>query len=67
METKKLAACFALIVAAASATTALAHEGHDHGAPEASPPSPGKAFAPVPALMTLVAASLLSFVASYFN
>ncbi|THU64055.1 hypothetical protein C4D60_Mb01t22410 [Musa balbisiana] len=41
METKKLVACFALIVAAASATTVLAHEGHDHGAPEASPPSPG--------------------------
>ncbi|CAL9148002.1 unnamed protein product [Musa hybrid cultivar] len=41
METKKLVACFAaLIVAAASATTVLAHEGHDHGAPEASPPSP---------------------------
>ncbi|CAL9191231.1 unnamed protein product [Musa hybrid cultivar] len=39
METKKLVACFALIVAAASATTVLAHEGHDHGAPEASPPS----------------------------
>ncbi|KAJ8500224.1 hypothetical protein OPV22_010776 [Ensete ventricosum] len=66
MKTKTLA-CVAL-VAAASATAALAHEGHHHGAPEAAPPPPtGGAFAPVPALAALIGASLLSFVASYFN
>ncbi|WOL19225.1 disease resistance protein RGA3 [Canna indica] len=39
MEMKKII-CAALIVAAASAYAVLAHEGHDHNAPEASPTPP---------------------------
>ncbi|KAJ7982195.1 arabinogalactan peptide 23-like [Quillaja saponaria] len=66
MEMKKIAV--AVLFAAVSVSSVMAHEGHDHHDSPAPAPGPiSGAGGSLPALASLVGASVVSFVAYYLN
>ncbi|KAJ7949144.1 arabinogalactan peptide 23-like [Quillaja saponaria] len=66
MEMRKIAC--AILFSAASISAVMAHEGHHHESPAPSPGGPNSAAgATLPALGSLVGASLISFVAYYLH
>lgn len=65
MEMKKVVC--AVLFAAASMSTVLAHEGHEYSSPAPAPGPSSGASASLPVVGSMIGASLVSLMAYYFQ